>query len=45
LELSLLDDEKAQQAITDELEEFCRETGNVIGKGVSRCGLIGTQRE
>lgn len=36
MELSLADLPVTQQAIVDKLEQYRRETGNVIGKGVSR---------
>lgn len=36
MELSLADLPVTQQAIIDKLEQYRRETGNVIGKGVNR---------
>ncbi|HEE9822349.1 hypothetical protein [Enterobacter kobei] len=36
MELSLADLPVTQQAIVDKLEQYQRETGNVIGKGVNR---------
>lgn len=36
MELALSDQPITQQAIIDKLEQFRRETGNVIGKGVNR---------
>ncbi len=36
MELSLANQPLTQQAITDKLEQYRRETGNVIGKGVNR---------
>lgn len=36
MELALADQPITQQAIIDKLEQFRRETGNVIGKGVNR---------
>jgi len=36
MELSLANQPLTQEAITDKLEQYRRETGNVIGKGVNR---------
>jgi len=36
MELALSDQLITQQAIIDRLEQFRRDTGNVIGKGVNR---------
>lgn len=36
MELSLSDQPVTQEAIIEKLEHYRRETGNVIGKGVSR---------
>lgn len=36
MELALSDQPITQQAIIDKLEQFRRDTGNVIGKGVNR---------
>lgn len=36
MELSLADLPVTQQAIIDKLEQYRKETGNVIGKGVNR---------
>ncbi|HFK5702829.1 TPA: hypothetical protein ACG0A7_002568 [Enterobacter roggenkampii] len=36
MELSLADIPVTQEAIIDKLEQYRRETGNVIGKGVNR---------
>ncbi|MEY6796174.1 hypothetical protein [Citrobacter freundii] len=36
MELSLADLPVTQQAIIDKLEQYRRETGNVIGKGINR---------
>lgn len=36
MELALSDQPITQQAIIDKLEQFRRNTGNVIGKGVNR---------
>lgn len=36
MELALADRLITQQAIIDKLEQFRRDTGNVIGKGVNR---------
>ena len=36
MELSLANQPITQEAITDKLEQYRRETGNVIGKGVNR---------
>ena len=36
MELALADQPITQQAIIDKLEQFRRDTGNVIGKGVNR---------
>lgn len=36
MELALADQPITQQAIIDKLEQFRRETGNVMGKGVNR---------
>lgn len=36
MELALSDQLITQQAIIDKLEQFRRDTGNVIGKGVNR---------
>lgn len=36
MELALADQQITQQAIIDKLEQFRRDTGNVIGKSVNR---------
>lgn len=36
MELALADQPITQQSIIDKLEQFRRDTGNVIGKGVNR---------
>ncbi len=36
MDLSLSDQPMTQQSIIDKLEQYRRETGNVIGKGVNR---------
>lgn len=36
MELSLTDEPVTQAAIIDKLEQYRKETGNVIGKGVNR---------
>jgi hypothetical protein len=36
MELALADQQITQQTIIDKLEQFRRDTGNVIGKGVNR---------
>ncbi|WP_313481455.1 hypothetical protein [Atlantibacter hermannii] len=36
MELSLANQPLTQEAITDKLEQYRRETGNVIGRGVNR---------
>lgn len=36
MELALADQPITQQAIIEKLEQFRRDTGNVIGKGVNR---------
>lgn len=36
MELSLANQSVTQQAIIDKLEQYRKETGNVIGKGVNR---------